>query len=80
MYAAKTVLLGLKDEEQIAARDKFDVDLFKNFRLGQIATWLVIFIMCSEAFSCGSWFGNAGGHVLFDIALYYFLMVAALGE
>jgi len=80
MYAAKTLLLGLRDEEQIAERDNFDAKFFKNFRLGQIATWFLIFIMCSEPFSCGTWFGDAGGHLLFDVALYIYLMVRALAE
>lgn len=80
MYAAKTLLLGLKDDDQIAARDAFDATFFKNYGLGQLATLFVIFIMCIEPFSCGGWFGNAGGHLLFDIALYPYLMVAALAE
>ena len=33
MYAAKTLLLGLKDDDQIAARDAFDATFFKNYYL-----------------------------------------------
>jgi len=79
MYSAKTILLGLKDDDQIAARDAFDANFFKNYGLGQLATYFVIVILICEPIYCGSWFGNAGGHLLFDIALYTFLMVAALG-
>lgn len=77
LYLAKVLLLRNKNPEQIAARESFDKASYPHFWLAQAATALVFFIMCSEPVFCVGWFGELGGHVLFDIALYTYLMVTS---
>ena len=78
-YGTRALLIGIKTPEDIKAREVALDDRFPNFWFGQLTTIVVIFIMCSEPLFCDGWFGKAGGHVLFEVALYSYLMSAVFG-
>ena len=72
-FGSRALLVGTKTPEEIEARKQLN-SMFPNFWIGSIATIAVVFIMCSEPTACNGWFGNAGGHVLFEFALYAYLL------
>lgn len=73
MFVSRALLIGKTTPGDIDARIQLNSQ-FGNFWLGQLSTVAVIVILCSEPFFCNSWFGEAGGHVLFDMALYFYLL------
>lgn len=73
MFVSRALLIGKSTDEDIAARMELNAD-FGNFWLGQLSTVAVIVALCSEPFFCNSWFGEAGGHLLFDMSLYFYLL------
>lgn len=72
-FGSRCLLIGTKTPEEIEAREQLN-DMFPSFWVGSLATIFVMFIMCSEPLACSGWFGEAGGHVLFEIALYSYLL------
>jgi hypothetical protein len=78
LFGSRALLIGTKTPEDIGARENFN-NQSPNFWLGTFATILVVFIMCSEPFACNGYFGKAGGHLLFDVSLYTYLMSTIFG-
>jgi len=78
-FGSRALLLRPTTPENKEAREKLDKEVvYINFYPGLVTAAIVIFITFSEPMFCDGWFGDAGGHLLFEIALYAFLMQSAL--